>query len=220
MPIDHKRKLIFVHIPKTGGTSVDMLLTHNAGKKMAGEVWDLWGTPKPEHLEALGPKRPIDPSSGHRAKLLHHFSATHIKSIVEREVWNSYIKFSIVRNPWDRIVSYFEYGLQTGGRIGTEGKTFKQWFYERDVIPTCTPYLLEHEENLGMNKIIRFENLVQDFSELCTMAAIPFVSSDFPHYKKTVRRHYSEYYDDDMVAMVEHAAAVDIKLMKYKFEKL
>jgi len=35
-----------------------------------------------------------------------------------------------------------------------------------------------------------------------------------------VRRHYSEYYDNEMISIVECAAASDIKLMQYKFEKI
>lgn len=40
---------------------------------------------------------------------LQHLMAKHIKVEVSPEIFNSYFKFTIVRNPWDKAVSQFCY---------------------------------------------------------------------------------------------------------------
>ena len=70
--------LIFVHITRTGGTSIEVAL--------AGQDW--WQ---------------ISPQT-------KHLSARQIRIQVGEEKWSDYFKFSIVRNPWDRVVSMFATG--------------------------------------------------------------------------------------------------------------
>ena len=69
MPISHKHKVIFIHIPKNAGTSV---------------------------LEALGIQE-----FGHRKWFEYQYDYPN--------EWETYLKFAIVRNPFDRFVSNYEY---------------------------------------------------------------------------------------------------------------
>ena len=71
--INHDNKLIFIHIARTGGTSIETALS--------GKDWWL-----------------IDPQT-------KHISAGMARKIYGEEVWRTYTKFSVVRNPWDRVVS-------------------------------------------------------------------------------------------------------------------
>ena len=71
--IDHRSKLIFIHIARTGGTSIEASLV--------GKDWWL-----------------VDPSS-------KHISAKQARDLYGKDIWEAYTKFSVVRNPWDRVVS-------------------------------------------------------------------------------------------------------------------
>ena len=79
--IDHKRKLIFIHIPKTGGESIVYNLT--------GEV-DRGNRPGGDKFEGSVMKHlTID-------KYIHTYGP---------ECGNYFI-FTIVRNPWERLISW------------------------------------------------------------------------------------------------------------------
>ena len=90
MFISHKYGVIFVHIQRTGGNSVQKIF----------EEFD------PDLLEAIQ----VDPSR-HRTK---HCYASDIQESIDSDIFKSYTKFSIVRNPFDRLVSWysmFKYGF-------------------------------------------------------------------------------------------------------------
>jgi len=107
----HDKKIIFIHIPRTGGTSVEeyFQFKHQHG----------W---KPDTAQHLTLKEYSD-----------HYDV------------EDYFKFTIVRNPWDRLVSwylwshaeviYFQYLAETG-RFSTRGESArnKAWNKGRDLI--------------------------------------------------------------------------------------
>src|SRR5438477_12475659 len=84
MPVDHNRKLLFIHIPKTGGTTVLTLLGLWKKERSAnlGTLFGDWGSFDLQHLTL--------------------FQAEQFLTCSE---FASYFKFAFVRNPWDRAVS-------------------------------------------------------------------------------------------------------------------
>lgn len=91
MPISESDKLIFIHIPKTGGTSIE----HALG--MHGDNVDIGIRPY------LNQKKNQQTLFG---KGLQHLTAKAIHRRIGENKFSSYFKFSIVRNPYDRLVSY------------------------------------------------------------------------------------------------------------------
>ena len=212
MPVNHDYRAIFIHIPKSGGSSVHQYMQSKTG----GERWDFHGRRFGDRtdLEALQLKSPVTQRILLQAQ---HMTAGQVKDIIGDEIWNSYFKFAVVRNPWDKIVSYYEYGRQTGGRGGTANLTFKEWFYAGNPFPKTLPYLETEPGKVGIDYIIRFEKLAQGLSEVCDRLGIPFLEAEFPHAKKTERKHYTEYYDDEMRKMVKRKLKADIEQFGYKF---
>lgn len=91
--ISHRHRCIFVHIPKTGGTSIESV------------IWPI-RTEADLHGGYIS-------ASHHRNKYqsggLQHLCAKYIRQEVGAKIFEDYFKFSIVRNPWDRIVSQYAY---------------------------------------------------------------------------------------------------------------
>ena len=82
MPIFPSLNTAFVHIPKTGGTSiVDVLLKAD----------------KESSTEGAAPAY----------ALTKHESALHIREYCDDSLYNSMFKFSVVRHPWDRLASWY-----------------------------------------------------------------------------------------------------------------
>lgn len=99
MIISHKRKFIFVHIPKTGGTSLALLLE----SKAAGDDILIGDTPKA--VKRRHKYKNIEVSG----RLWKHSKLIDIYGLLTQEQIEEYTVFTIVRNPWDRIVSYYHW---------------------------------------------------------------------------------------------------------------
>jgi hypothetical protein len=126
MIISHSRKFIFVKTTKTGGTSLELALSKyctdgDVITPLTDDEEELrrrLGGVKPQNYELplseydrralirrlmLGSRRKKPP------KYTPHLPAKEIKKRAGPEVWDSYFKFTIIRHPYDRIVSGFFY---------------------------------------------------------------------------------------------------------------
>jgi len=186
--IDHQRKLLFVHIARTGGTSIETALV--------GEDW--WE---------------IDP-------LTKHVSASMARVIHGEDIWAKYTTFSVVRNPWDRVVSMWTVGWWY--EEGTHFNGIRPVCF-RDFVLGLKPHphelygtLHQHEildEELDL--ILRFETLQADFSAMlkrigCDDIVLPFK-------EKSDRRPYESYYDDETACAVAEIYKTDISRYGYNF---
>ena len=219
MPVNHKFELIFVHIPKTGGSTIERLV-----KSQSQQGWDLWGDihsdqriferfPNSKKICRLYPDR-IDQLC--RQDLYHHLILADIQKLMPADQFHRYRKFTVIRNPWDRLVSCYEYSKQTGGRLGTADKSFTDWFYERPATVQMLPYLeLENEDFNNSLTLLRFERFNDDLEAFFANVGLKWDSR--VHEKKTQRWDYHEYYNDQMAAMLYDECRADIEAFGYDY---
>ena len=103
MPVSHKHKCVFVHIPRTGGTSFRELFREDKDwyndERMNRE--DLLFV---QSSDASSPSN-TEPRILHKQHLfLHHMHQLHL---LEDEPLVNYYKFAFVRNPWDKALSAY-----------------------------------------------------------------------------------------------------------------
>lgn len=179
--ISHEHNCVFVHIPKTGGTSVEVA------------------------LQGRGEKESIK----HRTALQYC------------DIWDDYFKFTIVRNPWDLMVSWWKW------RTRHKQLSFPDFIKkQKDLIPgnvyfkpglTCFDFISDGDGNILVDKICRFENLQGDFDDVCEAIGVP--QQKLPHTNKTKRTHYSDYYDDEIRELVADKFKKDIEYFNYEFKR-
>lgn len=224
--ISEKYKCIFVHIPKAAGQSVE-----NYFLSLHGLTWEkralllLRHNPNPE----LGPER------------LAHLKASEYSGCgyVTYDTFDSYFKFSFVRNPWDRLVSEFnyrgfdkKYSFKEFVLRGLPNKDLYSDVY-RHIIPQHQ-FLYDDAGNQLVDFVGRFENLQSDFDFVCSKLGI--ADTRLPHVNSSgqkgeikgklkslfskqnlIKRPYSSYYDEETLESVNKMYATDIKIFGYEF---
>ena len=149
-----------------------------------------------------GPK----PSS--QKKWYNHMSAYEVKQKLGDAKWDSYYKFCIVRNPWDKAVSAYDH---FGESFANKFKK-KMWlnklskkirlkirhpFYtttQDDFLAWLTYGKLPIDRDIYQIKnktiiddVIRFENLNDDIYKICQRLRLPWDPSLLPHLKTEIR---------------------------------
>ena len=154
--ISHKHKCIFVHIPKTAGTSIEDVIWPNPRDRTETNLW-------------MGNVSRC--FNQYQAGGLQHLKAYQIQLEVGEKVFREYYKFSIVRNPWDRLVSLYEYARRVpvledflGMNFNTEFKNFLSKI-ERRSHTHWDPqerFVTNESGDFIVDKIIYFENLKEE----------------------------------------------------------
>jgi hypothetical protein len=234
MIISHTHKFIFIKSFKTAGTSIESTLSNYcSGNDIVTPINDYRHNrnEKGEFIhKAMNAEEFIELGLDN----LQHVEALVIKNKVPPEVWNSYFKFSISRNPWDRAVSYFHWEKRQDPAIKPKKRFYHHLgipfneiaqirtlfsdFIKKSTWPSNDNfYTIDNE--LCVDYVIRYENLSEDFNFVCKKLGLPVDS--LPRLKGGMRQakyHYSDYYDEETKTIVAKHHKNDIRLFDYKFE--
>lgn len=213
MPVDFNKELIFIHIPKTGGTSVthalDLLDTNNF---FSYQPTIISMSQIETYFESLEKNIVLSITP-------QHLSSCQLKSIVG-DKYDIYTKFSIVRNPYDRIVSEYHYIKNLPNRKFEPFKNLSFLQFVRSVFDL--PHMLQksifdnhltpQNEFLtcfdSNDKIFKFEDISQVFD---------WLNCKYEHKKKSQRKHYTEYYCDSSYEIVSNIYKEDLSIFNYSF---
>lgn len=232
MIISHRYKFIFIKTVKTAGTSTEVYLNKFLGPEdVATPVFPAVDgfraanyrgrfNPIPEIL-ARGPKA-IPRAFGDLIKgrrYYNHLPAYKVRARVGEEVWNRYFTFCVERNPWDKMVSYFSMrNVRSGGALSWEE------FVAGDQHCNNLLHYVEPRDRTRpiVDRILRFESLDQDLSEVFDRLGIPFSGSLEVRAKSGYRsdpRDYREWYDKEQRKRVARVFAEEIQLLGYAFDE-
>jgi hypothetical protein len=228
MIISHSHRFIFVKSAKTAGTSLESALSnHCSGDDVV--------TPLGDYRVNRDEEGNWVHKSMNAGDFEQHDHGITIRNKVPADVWNSYFKFSIARNPWDRVLSLFfwkhrndpalrprkRFYHHLGIRFDALAPTralFSNFVVNEDWETNDRFYIID--DRLCVDFVIRYESLGDGFGQVCDRIGIPVPS--LPNLKVGIRakgHHYSEYYDDAAMKVVAERHRNDIRLLGYAFEK-
>ena len=139
------------------------------------------------------------------------------------ERFDRYFKFTFVRNPWDRLVSEYEFLLRKceHGRHERVKKLggFKDFIHMQ--IPRSDAYqinmMCDKHGNVLMDFIGKLENLQNDWKTVCERTGIPH--QELQRKNASERSHYQDYYDTESRQLVARHWAREIELFGYSFDE-
>jgi len=158
----------------------------------------------------------------------HHQTAREVIAMIGRDKWDKAYKFTFVRNPWDRVVSHYEYrrkrnktGLASNEIPFSEwvGKTYgpdkDPFFYNNPkAFQPQVDWLKDDDGEVSIDFIGKFESIDEDFRHI---AAAIGVDADLPHLNASKRSGYRHYYDDETREVVARWFREDIDRFGYRF---
>ncbi|MBS9717102.1 sulfotransferase family 2 domain-containing protein [Pseudohalocynthiibacter aestuariivivens] len=215
MIISRGRRYIFIHIPKTGGTSMALALETRAMKDdiMLGD------TPK-----AVKRRHRVKgvPTSG---RLWKHSRLAGIYGLVTQEDVENFYIFTMVRNPWDRLVSYYRWlRVQTFKHPAVtlaKVHNFSNFLNHAETKSSIRrePYGSYVRDANGVERcalFVRLEHLEQDLNPL--ESHLGFAMRPFPQTNASKREQdYRTVYSDQDAELVQTLCSEDIRRFGYAF---
>ena len=216
MLLSHRYRFLFVHIAKTGGTSVRSALQRYRWRD-------------PYYLPQWIASR-LSGMTGHRLgiKLPRHCKAITAQEMLPREFYDSLFKFAFVRNPWDLQVSSYHHIRRERPQLLQANESFEDflrrkldperpWQYHLDTsIESQSHYIIDLQGRQIVDFIGRYETLQEDFDHICDRIGITPIT--LPHRRKASdRADYRGYYDDSTRRLVAEHFAPDIERLGYEF---
>jgi chondroitin 4-sulfotransferase 11 len=206
MLISHEKKILFVHIQKTGGTSIAKIL-----KNFIPDVKEYLGT---------------------------HDHASLAKEALGNE-YGSYYRFAFVRNPWDRLVSWYMMIKQKANVIppAKQNRLFKYVLNNsssfEDFILNCTQtiddvdgrksflynqysYISDANGTLIIDFVGKYEAYGSDLG--IVLDRIGLRNVEIPHINKSEHLHYETYYTKLTRDIIAERYERDIREFGYSFE--
>ena len=208
------RSYVFIHIPKTGGTALALALESRA---KADDIM-LGDTPKARRRR----HRVMDVAT--QGRKWKHSTLADIDGLVPDQTLRQMFAFTMVRNPWDRAVSYYFWlrdqkfdnpAVHLAQALSfTEFTSHRQTMATFRAVPAAS--YMRHRDGVEQCQLyIRLEHFSTDaqplFDHLGFELTLPMANTS------ARRRDWRSYYDDRTAESVAQSCAKDIAQFEYSF---
>lgn len=243
MPYYPKLKILFVHIPKTGGTTISNCLKKN----------EELITFNPNNIRNFFSKKLLSFRKNKLNNYKHSLAENMLLELGPKQ--KKYTKFTIIRNPWDLVVSFYSYLRRplynktiiddfkicnylnpVEASINACKMNFKSWvklYYDPYLRPrqkeeTRSPYPVSHfyrqldwitnmKGEILVDKILKFEdpNEWKNFLNELGLKYTKILNKKFNSSQRLTS--YKDYYDEETKSLISKYYKKDIDHFDYKF---
>ena len=198
-------RFLFVHIPKTGGNSIQKILQPYSEDQIVA----LAKQDGNERFEVRG-----------RFTRNKHATLADYHSSVPPGLFAELFKFCAVRNPWSRAISFY-FTPRRWMKRGTSPYWSRDDFLE--LLPQPPPmvdYLKIDGQIHDLGGVIQFEKLAEQLPEVLGRIGLETDTRQLPHLNRSHAEDYRTYFEADqhLVALVAERYREDIAYFGYRFE--
>ncbi len=215
MIISRGRNYIFVHIPKTGGTAMALALEDRA------KADDIMIGDTPKAVKRRGKIKGIETAG----RLWKHSTLADAEGLITRAQMDEMFTFTLVRNPWDRMVSYYHW-LKTQDFAHPAVSLAKSKGFSGFLNAPLTqatfrknPYASYMTDGAGVahaNLYIRLEHLAEDMAPLAAHLGFTPI---LPIANASARpRDWRGFYTESDAELLGELCADDVRIHGYGFD--
>lgn len=208
MLISDSNEFIFVRVRKTASQSMWAAL-------------EPYVLPRPDGRWARFKSRSGLERDYHKFRFRAHEEITMAQKLLPPERFERYFKFAIVRNPWHRLVSEYEFILKSPGH-GRHQRVKDLGGFEGFIemqIPRRDAYQINQLCDAGGNFLMDFvgklETLDEDWKTISERIGIPY--RELPRKNVSVSRPYTDYYTPETRDLVARHWSREIEQFAYGF---
>lgn len=229
MIISFAHSYVFIKTRKVAGSSVEIYLRQSCGP---GDIITPMGEDDEKLAVEFGARAPSDIARSRarpwqlgriqRRKIVRdhtwpkvsewwsHQPASSIKRRLTPQQWAEMTKFTIVRNPWDRVVSSYFWRQHRRGSVDIDeviSEADQNW------------KTISINGELVVDHVVRFERLKEDLSTIAPRLGIP-IPVELPRSKTGLRPqglHYRDFLTTSQANRIAEVCRAEIDLFGYQF---
>ena len=171
------------------------------------------------HCVGLNVNHFLGPASWRSFRIHQRAQVVHRR--LPRTLFADFFKFAFVRNPWDRLVSYYHHVIQQPEHrrhrrfCRIDGfPAYVRWETTRDH-NRQVDFLTDPGGDLLVDFVGYYENLADDFRRVTRRLSLEV---ELPRLNGSQHRDYRSYYDDATAELVADFWQADIQQFGYDFE--
>ena len=217
--ISHKYRCIFIHIPKTAGTSIEKCLGHFTSFEPGVQDHRPLKVIEPLFFkEVIYHVQKRNRSIRSKYKVLRSY----FNPPVTHEQYRTYFKFTFIRNPWSRVYSWYKDVMRWEPHqksLGIKPEcTFEEFILDHTDQWALRPQLYwmkNRQGQLDFDFIGRFENLTQDFAYIIDKLGL--AERKLPELLVSGNSLYTDFYNEKLIKVIAERYDEEIKLFKFEF---
>lgn len=215
MIISPGRRYIFVHIPKTGGTALSLALEARA------QADDILIGDTPKARRRRGRLRHLTP----KGRLWKHSTLADIEGVVNAADLPDWFVLTLVRNPWDRVVSYYHWlrmqrfdhpAVALAKERDMTGFLAEPWMQDSLRGGHYASYVTGADGLEHCQLFVRIENLAEELAPFETHLGIELGPINRNNTSDRFK-DYRHYFNNVTAELVADLAAEDISRFDYSY---